>query len=68
MGREQERIKKRLEKNPIKECLAIQKKYYPTLFHMFDDVKDPRNSSYVLYHGKRKLYEQIVNRWLSDKI
>ena len=52
MGREQERIKKRLEKNPIKECLAIQKKYYPTLFHMFDDVKDPRNSSYVLYPNR----------------
>ena len=31
MGREQERIKKRLEKNPIKECLAIQKKYYPNV-------------------------------------
>lgn len=52
MGREQERIKKRLEKNPIKECLAIQKKYYPTLFHMFDDVNDPRNSSYVLYPNR----------------
>lgn len=52
MEREQERIKKRLEKNPLKECLAIQKKYYPTLFQMFDDVNDPRHSSYILYPNR----------------
>ena len=52
MGREQERIKNRLEKNPIKECLSIQKKYCPNLFQMFDDVKEPRHLSYIEYSNR----------------
>ena len=28
MGRKEQRIKNKLEKNPIKECLSIQKKFY----------------------------------------
>lgn len=49
MGREQERIRKKLEKNPIVECNKIQNKYYPQLFSRFSDVKDPRNQSYIEY-------------------
>ena len=52
MGREQERIRKKLEKNPILECLRIQKKFYPELFHKFDEVKDPRNQSYIDYSNR----------------
>ena len=29
MSREQDRIKKKLEKNPIIECNKIQQKFYP---------------------------------------
>ena len=32
MGREKERIAKRLEKNPVVECRKIQMKFYPELF------------------------------------
>ena len=35
MGRKEQRIKNKLEKNPIKECLSIQKKFYPRLFNKF---------------------------------
>ena len=52
MGREQERMKKKLEKNPILECLRIQKKFYPELFRKFDEVKDPRNQSYIDYSNR----------------
>ena len=49
MGREQERVKKRLEKNPIVECNRIQNKFYPELFHEFSEVKDSRHQSYIDY-------------------
>ena len=39
MNREQERIRKNLEKNPVAECNKIQKKYYPMLFEKFADIK-----------------------------
>ena len=55
MSREQERIRKSLEKNPVVECNKIQKKYYPKLFERFAGVKDPRNQSYIEYSTKTML-------------
>ena len=55
MSREQERIRKSLEKNPVVECNKIQKKYYPKLFEKFAGVKDPRNQSYIEYSTKTML-------------
>ena len=52
MSREQERIKKKLEKNPIIECNKIQKKFYPELFSGFGNVEDPRHKSYIDYSAK----------------
>lgn len=52
MGRKEQRIKNKLEKNPIKECLSIQKKFYPRLFSRFNEVADPRNSSYIDYSNR----------------
>ena len=52
MGRKEQRIKNKLEKNPIKECLSIQKKFYPRLFNKFNEVADPRNSSYIDYSNR----------------
>ena len=49
MGRLEERAKKKLEKNPIKECNRIQRRFYPKLFKKFSDVKDPRHQSYIDY-------------------
>lgn len=55
MSREQDRIKKKLEKNPIVECNKIQKKFYPELFKKFEEVKDPRHASYIEYTIKTML-------------
>ena len=55
MSREQDRIKKKLEKNPIVECNKIQKKFYPELFKKFEEVKDPRHQSYIEYTIKTML-------------
>ena len=38
MSREQERIRRKLEDNPIVECNKIQNKFYPELFSMFGRV------------------------------
>ena len=48
MSREQERIKKKLENNPIVECNKIQKKFCPELFSMFGKISDPRHQSYLI--------------------
>ena len=55
MSREQERIRKNLEKNPVAECNKIQKKYYPMLFEKFAGVKDLRHQSYIEYITKTML-------------
>lgn len=55
MGRAQDRIKKKLEKNPIVECNKIQKKYFPGLFKEFSSVKDPRHQSYIEYDSRTML-------------
>lgn len=52
MSREQERIRRKLEDNPIVECNKIQNKFCPELFSMFDRVKDPRNQSYIDYSSR----------------
>ena len=52
MSREQERIRKKLENNPIAECNKIQNRYCPELFSMFDRVKDPRHQSYIDYSSR----------------
>lgn len=52
MSRANERIKKKLEKNPIVECNKIQNKYVPELMEMFPAVKNPRNQSYIKYDVK----------------
>ena len=52
MGRERDRITKRIEKNPVAECNKIQKKFYPELFTKFEQVSDPRHGSYISYSGK----------------
>ena len=55
MSREQERVRRRLEQNPIVECNRIQRKYYPELSSKFAKVKDPRNQSYIDYSTKTML-------------
>lgn len=49
MSREQERIRKKLEDNPIVECNKIQRRFCPELFSMFGKVNDPRHQSYIDY-------------------
>lgn len=55
MSREQERIRKKLENNPIVECNKIQKKFCPKLFSMFGEVADPRHQSYIKYSSRTML-------------
>ncbi|MBR1744005.1 MAG: transposase family protein [Lachnospiraceae bacterium] len=49
MGRVENRMKKRSEKNPIEECNRIQQTYYPELFEKFKQALDPRHQSYIDY-------------------
>ena len=49
MSREQERIRRKLEKNPVIECNGVRKKHCPNLFCDFAGTKDPRHLSYVDY-------------------
>lgn len=55
MSREQERIRRKLEKNPVVECNKIQKKFYPELFMEFANVSDPRHQSYISYSARTML-------------
>lgn len=52
MGRKEERMKKKLEKNPVQECNKIQKQFYPQLFQKFAETWDPRHPSYIIYDNK----------------
>ncbi len=47
MSREQERIRRKLENNPVIECNKVRNRYCPDLFRDFADTKDPRNLSYT---------------------
>lgn len=55
MSREQERIRKKLESNPVVECNKIQKKFCPELSSMFGNVADPRHQSYIEYSARTML-------------
>lgn len=55
MGRERERIIRKRETNPVVECNKIQNIFYPELFSKFEDVTDPRHSSYIEYSCKEML-------------
>lgn len=55
MSREQERIRRKLENNPVMECNKIRNKYCPGLFPDFADTKDPRNPSYIEYSNDELL-------------
>ena len=55
MSRERNRIILKREANPIVECNKIQKKFYPGLLSRFDQVKDPRHSSYTEYSCREML-------------
>ena len=49
MSREQGRIRRKLEKNPVIECNKVRQKYCPNLFWDFAETKDPRHLSYIDY-------------------
>ena len=55
MGRKEQRIKKRLEKNPVKELNKIQNRYYSPLFWKFAHTEDPRHPSYITYTNRMML-------------
>lgn len=55
MSREQERIRRKLENNPVMECNKIRQKYCPELFQDFAATKDPRHQSYTEYSNKEML-------------
>ena len=55
MGRAEERMKRKLEKNPVEECNRIQEKYCPGLFRDFGCTKDPRHLSYTEYSNREIL-------------
>ena len=55
MSREQERIRRKLESNPIVECNKVRNKYCPDLFRDLADTKDPRNQSYTEYSNDELL-------------
>lgn len=55
MGRAQERIRRKLENNPVTECNKVRQKYCPNLFQDFADTKDPRHLSYTEYSNSELL-------------
>lgn len=55
MGRAQERIRRKLENNPVMECNKVRNRYCPDLFRDFADTKAPRNQSYTEYSNDELL-------------
>lgn len=55
MGRLENRMKRKMEQNPITECNKIQNKYLPNLFKWFDKVADPRHQAYITYSVREML-------------
>lgn len=55
MGRLENRMKRKMEQNPIAECNKIQNKYLPNLFKWFDKVADPRHQAYITYSVREML-------------
>jgi hypothetical protein len=52
MGRKEERIRRRLEGNPVAELNKVQNKFYPELFQKFSETHDPRHQGYVVYANR----------------
>ena len=65
MGRARERIIRKRETNPIEECNKIQKKFYPELFSLFDQIRDPRHSSYTDY-SCREMFATLYYKELRE--
>lgn len=55
MSREQDRIRRKMEANPIRECNKVRQRYCPGLFQDFAATKDPRHPSYTDYSNKEML-------------
>lgn len=55
MGRAEDRAARALEKNPIKACNEVQRKFCPDLFNNFGQITDPRHQSYITYTGRTML-------------
>ena len=55
MSREQDRIRQKMEANPIRECNKVRQRYCPDLFQDFAATKDPRHLSYTDYTNKEML-------------
>lgn len=55
MSRRQERLRRKLEQNPVMECNKIRQKYCPDLLQDFAKIKDPRHPGYKRYSGKTML-------------
>ncbi len=52
MSREQERIRRKLENNPVVECNRVRQRFCPELFRDFSGTKDPRHQSYTEYSNR----------------
>lgn len=55
MSREQERIRRKPENNPVIECNKVRNRYCPDLFRDLADTKDPRDLSYTEYSNDELL-------------
>ena len=55
MSREQDRIRQKMEADPIRECNKVRQRYCPDLFQDFATTKDPRHLSYIDYTNKEML-------------
>lgn len=55
MGRREDRLLRKLEKDPAMECNKVRQKYCPDLFQDFANTKDPRNLSYTDYSNREML-------------
>lgn len=62
MSREQERIRRKLEGNPVVECNKVRNRYCPGLFRDFTGTKDPRNQSYTGYSNDELLGTMFYKR------
>lgn len=43
MNREQDRIRRKMESNPVVECNKVRQKFCPELFQDFSGTKEPRH-------------------------
>ena len=55
MGRREDRLLRKLEKDPAMECNKVRQKFCPDLFRDFADTKDPRNLCYADYSNREML-------------